>query len=105
MCAPINQLRLTPPPAPVAVPGVVRNITVLACCVVTWKPPQDTVGERPGYAIRFYDGENYDSSESNITFEYYDDPDSYWARWDDCPTDRIIYADVSYKIIQEITQG
>lgn len=62
--------------------------------MVTWKPPQDTGGEQPGYAVRFFDGENYDSSQSKVTFEYYDDPDRYWAKWDDCPTDRIIYAEI-----------
>ena len=96
---------MTPPPTPGAVPGVVRNVTALACCVVTWKPPQDTGVERPGYAVRFFNGENYNTSQSNITFQYFDDPDRYWARWDDCPTDRIIYAEVSYKIILESTQG
>ena len=76
--------------------GVVTSIEAPSCCVVTWKPPQDTGGEQPGYAVRFFDGENYDSSQSKVTFEYYDDPDRYWAKWDDCPTDRIIYAEVRH---------
>lgn len=75
--------------------GVVEDVTVVGCCRVMWRPPRDTGGERPGYAIRFFDGETYSSSDYKRIVRSFDDPDRTFVTMADCPTDRVIYADVS----------
>lgn len=70
-------------------------IEVLGCCIIAWKPPRDMGGERPGYAVRFFDGETYRGSNFRMIFRSFEDPEKNWAKLDNCPTDKPIYADVS----------
>ena len=62
-------------------PGAVStvNITVLGCGVVSWKPPAVTGGEMPGYVIRFFDGDTYETSRYKEIQRYFDDPERRWA--------------------------
>ena len=73
----------------------VSNITVLGCGTVVWKPPADTGGEMPGYAIRFFDGETYSTSRYREIQRYFDDPNRKWAVAANLPSSRTVYVDVS----------
>ena len=74
--------------------GAVEEITVMGPCSIAWRPPADNGGERPGYAIRFFDGATYGESSFKMIFRYFEDPDKMFITLEDCPTDRPIYADV-----------
>ena len=63
-------------------------------CTVAWRPPANTGGERPGYAIRFFDGATYEDSSYKKISRHFDDPDKMFITLPDCPSDRAIYADV-----------
>ena len=77
-------------------PGAVSvsNITVLGCGIVSWKPPADTGGEMSGYAIRFFDGQTYETSQYREIQRYFDDPNRRWAVAANLPSGRTVYADV-----------
>ena len=66
-------------------------------CGIAWRPPTNTGGERPGYAVRFFDGASYEQSAFRLILRYFDDPDKTFVTLEDenCPTDKTIYADVS----------
>jgi len=86
----------SPPPPLSLSPGSVStdDIQVLGCGVVSWKPPANTGGERPGYAIRFFDGDTYETSTYREVQRYFDDPGRQWAVAASLPSTRPIYADV-----------
>ena len=82
-------------------PGVVSvgNITVLGCGIVSWKPPADTGREMPGYAIRFFDGQTYESSQYKEIQRHFDDPNRRWAIVANLPSGRTVYVDVCFSTI------
>ena len=72
-----------------------EDITVLGCCAIVWKPPADMGGERPGYIVRFYDGETFQSSSIKEKVSFADDPEMNFAEYSgNCPTNGPFYADV-----------
>ena len=75
----------------------VSNITVLGCGIVCWKPPADTGGEMPGYAIRFFDGQTYETSQYKYVVRYFDDPNRRWAVAANLPSGRTFYVDVCFQ--------
>ena len=75
----------------------VSNITVLGCGIVGWKPPADTGGEMQGYAIRFFDGETYETSQDREILRYFDDPNRRWAVAANLPSGRTFYVDVCFQ--------
>ena len=74
----------------------ISNITVLGCGLVSWKPPADIGGEMPGYAIRFFDGETYGTSQYTEIQRYFDDPNRRWAVAANLPSGRTVYVDVCF---------
>ena len=75
----------------------IDDITVLGCGAISWKPPQDTGGELPGYIVRFFDGATYETSRSEdreIQRSFVDDPGRQWAISENLPSGRTVYADV-----------
>ena len=79
-------------------PGAVStsDIQVFGCGVVSWEPPANTGGEMPGYVIRFFDGDTYETSTYREIQRYFDDPGRQWAVAANLPSTRPIYADVCY---------
>jgi len=69
---------------------------VLGCGIVSWKPPANIGGEMPGYVIRFFDGDTYETSSYTNIQRYFDDPERRWAEAANLPSTRPIYADVCY---------
>ena len=72
------------------------NIHVLGCGIVSWKPPANTGGEMPGYAVRFFDGDTYETSSYREIQHYFDDPERRWAVAANLSTARPIYVDVCF---------
>ena len=79
-------------------PGVVNisNITVLGCGIVSWKPPANAGGEMPGYAIRFFDGSTYPTSQYKEIHRHFHDPNRRWAVAKNLPRSRTVYVDVNF---------
>ena len=73
----------------------VNDIHVLGCGIVGWKPPANTGGEMPGYAIRFFDGQSYETSQYQEIQLYFDDPNRRWAVATNLPKSINVYVDVS----------
>ena len=101
-CSCVNSLpHLTPSSLPPSLPpslcpsaDVVQEIEVLGCGIVAWKPPANTGGEMPGYVIRFFDGDTYETSSYREIQRYFDDSERRWANAESLPSRRPIYADV-----------
>ena len=74
----------------------VSNITVLGCGIVSWKPPANIGGEMPGYAIRFFDGVTYPTSQYKEIHRHFDDPNRRWAVAKHLPSSRTVYVDVNF---------
>ena len=50
----------------------------------------------PGYVIRFFDGDTYETSSYTNIQRYFEDPGRRWAVAANLPSTRPIYADVCY---------
>ena len=74
----------------------VSNITVIGCGIVSWKPPADTGGEMPGYAIRFFDSQTYETSRYKEIHRHFDDPNRRWAVAANLPSGGTVYVDVCF---------
>ena len=48
----------------------------------------------PGYAVRFFDGETYETSSYKEIQRYFHDPGRRWALAQRLPSAKLIYADV-----------
>ena len=49
----------------------------------------------PGYAIRFFDGQTYETSQYRDIQRHFGDPNRRWAVAANLPSGRIVYVDVS----------
>ena len=74
--------------------GTVTETEVLGCGVLAWKPPSNRGNGQPGYVVRFFDGNTYETSNYREILRFFEDPDRRWARPESMPSTRPIYADV-----------
>ena len=73
------------------------DIEVLGCGIISWRPPPGNEGQELGYAVRFFDGDSYDTSTGYRSIQrFFEDTGRQWAVAEDLPTNgQPVYADVS----------